>query len=157
MNVNIFQIDMNINGPPGIIDPLLQENYAWVDECLREKYYNNFVEKELLYNYELVVENSISLLKPTPITWANYKSNAILKCIEEDGEENNELCITYKNRKRAESDISNYELNVGKVILNAYSNSLLEDNFNLNFDYFEDVSTTNSSYSEESYYSYDSY
>jgi hypothetical protein len=116
---------MNINGPPGIIDPLLQENYAWVDECLREKYYNNFVEKELLYNYELVVENSISLLKPTPITWANYKSNAILKCIEEDGEENNELCITYKNRKRAESDISNYELNVGKVILNANSNSLL--------------------------------
>jgi tRNA-binding EMAP/Myf-like protein len=145
---------MNMNGP------LLQENYAWVDECLREKYYNNFVEKELLYNYELVVENSISLLKPTPITWANYKSNAILKCIEEkddEDEENNEICITYKNRKRAESDISNYELNVGKVILNAYSNSLLEDNFNLNFDYFEDVSTTNSSYSEESYYSYDSY
>jgi len=154
MNINIFQITMNMNGP------LLQENYAWVDECLREKYYNNFVEKELLYNYELVVENSISLLKPTPITWANYKSNAILKCIEEEddkNEENNEICITYKNRKRAESDISNYELNVGKVILNAYSNSLLEDNFNLNFDYFEDVSTTNSSYSEESYYSYDSY
>ena len=134
MNINIFQNTMNINGP------LLQENYAWVDECLREKYYNNFVE------------NSISLLKPTPITWANYKSNAILKCIEDD-----ELCITYKNRKRAESDISNYEVNVGKLILNAYSNSLLEDNFNLNFDYFEDVSTTNSSYSEESYYSYDSY
>jgi len=157
MNVNIFKIAMNINGP---VHPLLQENYAWVDECLREKYYNNFVEKELLYNYELVVENSISLLKPTPITWANYKSNAILKCIEEEddkNEENNEICITYKNRKRAESDISNYELNVGKVILNAYSNSLLEDNFNLNFDYFEDVSTTNSSYSEESYYSYDSY
>ena len=154
MNINIFQITMNMNGP------LLQENYAWVDECLREKYYNNFVEKELLYNYELVVENSISLLKPTPITWANYKSNAILKCIEEEddkNEENNEICITYKNRKRAESDISNYELNVGKVILNAYSNSLLEDNFNLNFDYFEDVSTTNSSYSEESYYSYDYY
>jgi hypothetical protein len=130
---------MNINGP------LLQENYAWVDECLREKYYNNFVE------------NSISLLKPTPITWANYKSNAILKCIEDD-----ELCITYKNRKRAESDISNYEVNVGKLILNAYSNSLY-NNFMFDeeyFDYVEDISTTNSSSSqesEESYYSYDSY
>ena len=154
MNINVFQITMNMNGP------LLQENYAWVDECLREKYYNNFVEKELLYNYELVVENSISLLKPTPITWANYKSNAILKCIEDDEEEDNELCITYKNRKRAESDISNYEVNVGKVILNAYSNSLY-NNFMFDeeyFDYFEDISTTNSSQeSEESYYSYDSY
>jgi hypothetical protein len=139
MNINIFQNTMNINGP------LLQENYAWVDECLREKYYNNFVE------------NSISLLKPTPITWANYKSNAILKCIEDD-----ELCITYKNRKRAESDISNYEVNVGKLILNAYSNSLY-NNFMFDeeyFDYVEDISTTNSSSSqesEESYYSYDSY
>ena len=152
MNINIFQITMNMNGP------LLQENYAWVDECLREKYYNNFVEKELLYNYELVVEKSISLLKPTPITWANYKSNAILKCIEDEEEEDNELSITYKNRKRAESDISNYEVNVGKVILNAYSNSLLEHNFNLNFDYVENIYTTNSSQeSEESYYSYDSY
>ena len=137
--------------------PLLQENYAWVDECLREKYYNNFVEKELLYNYELVVENSISLLKPTPITWANYKSNAILKCIEDDDEEDNELCITYKNRKRAESDISNYEVNVGKVILNAYSNSLY-NNFMFDEEYVDDISTTNSSQeSEESYYSYDSY
>jgi hypothetical protein len=142
---------MNMNGP------LLQENYAWVDECLREKYYNNFVEKELLYNYELVVENSISLLKPTPITWANYKSNAILKCIEDDDEEDNELCITYKNRKRAESDISNYEVNVGKVILNAYSNSLY-NNFMFDEEYVDDISTTNSSQeSEESYYSYDSY
>jgi len=157
MNVNIFKIAMNINGP---VHPLLQENYAWVDECLREKYYNNFVEKELLYNYELVVENSISLLNPTPITWANYKSNAILKCLEDDEEEDNELCITYKNRKRTESDISNYEVNVGKVILNAYSNSLY-NNFMFDeeyFDYFEDISTTNSSQeSEESYYSYDSY
>ena len=137
--------------------PLLQENYAWVDECLREKYYNNFVEKELLYNYELVVENSISLLKPTPITWANHKSNAILKCLEDDEEEDNELCITYKNRKRAESDISNYEVNVGKVIINAYSNSLY-NNFMFDEEYVDDISTTNSSQeSEESYYSYDSY
>ena len=151
MNINIFQITMNMNGP------LLQENYAWVDECLREKYYNNFVEKELLYNYELVVENSISLLKPTPITWANHKSNAILKCLEDDEEEDNELCITYKNRKRAESDISNYEVNVGKVILNAYSNSLY-NNFMFDEEYVDDISTTNSSQeSEESYYSYDSY
>lgn len=146
MNVNIFKIAMNINGPPGIIHPLLQENYAWVDECLREKYYNNFVEK------------SMSILKPTPITWANYKSTAILKCIEEEDKEDNELFITYKNRKRAESDISSYEVNVGNVILNAYSNSL-DNNYMFDQEYdFEEVFTTNSSQeSQESYYSYDSY
>jgi len=154
MNFNIFQIAMNINAPPGIIHPLLQENYAWVDECLREKYYNNFDDKELLnepYDYELVnnelEENGISFLKPTPITWANYKSRAILKCIEDEDKNDNEIYI--ETRNRTESDISNYEVNVGKIILNAYSNSLLEDN--LNFDYFEEVSTTNSSFSEESY------
>ena len=168
MNVNIFKIAMNINGP---VHPLLQENYAWVDECLREKYFDKWFEKELLneqYDYEFVNNklDEIFLLKPTPITWANYKSRAILKGIEdEDKDENkeenkdenkddNEIFITYENRKYAES---NYEVNVGKVILNAYSNSLLEDNLNLNFDYFEEVSTTNSSFSEESYYSYDSY
>ena len=153
MNVNEFPV-------PGSIHPFLQENYAWVDKCLREKYYNNFDDKELLnepYDYELVnnelEENGISFLKPTPITWANYKSRAILKCIEDEDKNDNELYI--ETRNRTESDISNYEVNVGKIILNAYTNSLLEDN--LNFDYFEEVSTTNSSFSEESYYSYDSY
>ena len=165
--MNFNMVVMNINELPGII---LQENYAWVDKCLREKYYNNFVDKELLneqYDYELInnelEENSKSLLKPTPITWANYKSNAILKCIEDDAEgteDNNETFI--ENRKSAESDISNYEVNVGKVILNAYSNSLYNnymfDETYKYFDYFEDISTTNSSQeSEESYYSYDSY
>ena len=161
MNVNMFQIDMNINEPPGIIYPLLKEKYAWIDEYLQEKYYNNFDDKELLneqYDYELVVNDEleeISLLKPTPITWANYKSRELLKGIEDEDKNDNEIFITYKNRKRSDSNMSNYEVNVGKVILNAYSNSLLEHNFE--FDYFEEVSTTNSSSSEESYYSYDSY
>lgn len=160
MNVNMFQIDMNINEPPGIIIyPLLKEKYAWIDEYLQEKYYNNFDDKELLneqYDYELVVNDELEeiyLLKPTPITWANYKSRALLKGIEDEDKNDNEIFITYKNRKRSDSNMSNYEVNVGKIILNAYSNSLLEHNF----DYFEEVSTTNSSFSEESYYSYDSY
>ena len=150
MNFNMM-IPMNINELPNIF---LQENYAWVDKCLREKYFNNFDDKELLneqYNYELE-ENEKSLLKPTPITWANFKSRTILKCIEdEEDKDYNETFI--ENRNRTESDMSNYEVNVGKVILNAYSNSLLENNFDLNFDLnFEEGSTTNSS--EESYYSY---
>jgi hypothetical protein len=159
MNVNIFQIAMNINEPPGIIHPLFQENYAWVDECLREKYYNNFDNF-----YKWIDENSLYILKPTPITWANYKSRTILKCIEDEAEgteeEGNKSFITDKYRTRAESDISNYEVNVGKVILNAYSNSvynnyMFDDKY---FDYVEDISTTNSSHeSQESYYSYDSY
>ena len=155
MNFNMIAI--NINELPNIF---LQENYAWVDKCLREKYFNNFDDKELLneqYDYELVnnelEENGKSLLKPTPITWANFKSRTILKCIEdEEDKDDNETFI--ENRNRAESDMSNYEVNVGKVILNAYSNSLLDNNFMeeyLNFDKF----STNSS--EESYYSYNSY
>ncbi len=35
----IFQIAMDINSPPGIIHPLLVENYKWVDERLSEMYY----------------------------------------------------------------------------------------------------------------------
>ena len=155
MNCNI--VVMNINELTSSVHPFLQENYAWVDECLREKYYNNFDDKEVLnepYDYELVNneldENGISILKPTPITWANFKSRTILKCIED--KDDNETDI--ETRNRTDSDISNYEVNVGKVILNAYSNSLLDNNFMeeyLNFDEF----STNSS--EESYYSYDSY
>ena len=154
--MNFNMIAMNINQLPSSEHPFLQENYAWVDKCLREKYFNNFDDKELLnepYDYELVNneldENGISLLKPTPITWANFKSRTILKCIEDEDKNDNE---TYKETcNRTESDISNYEVNVGKVILNAYSNSLLDNNFMeeyLNFDEF----STNSS--EESYESY---
>ena len=152
--MNFNMIVMNINELPSGVHPFLQENYAWVDECLREKYYNNFDDKEPydeLVNNELE-ENEISLLKPTPITWANFKSRTILKCIEDEHEDDNETYI--ETRNRTELDISNYEVNVGKVILNAYSNSLLDNNFMeeyLNFDKF----STNSS--EESYYSYNSY
>jgi hypothetical protein len=173
MNVNMFQFDMNINEPHGIIYPLLKENYAWIDKYLQEKFYNNIdkfynfdkcLEKELLneqYDYELVnhelEENYISLLKPTPITWANYKSRTILKCLED---EEPDSFITSENHKRSDSNMSNYEVNVGKVILNAYSNSLCN---NYNLDYFEEFSTKNFSHknqnqkSEESYYSYGSY
>ena len=153
MNFNMIAINIDDLPVLGGIHHF-QENYAWVDKCLREKYFNNFDDKEP-YDYELVnnelEENKISLLKPTPITWANFKSRTILKCIEDDDKDDNETFI--ETRNRAESDISNYEVNVGKVILNAYSNSLLENNFDLNFDLnFEEGSTTNSS--EESYYSY---
>ena len=160
MNCNIFQISMDINEPLGIIHPLLQENYAWVDERLREKYFDKWFEKELFNEQYEFVNNKLDeifLLKPAPITWANYKSRAILKCIEdEDKDENkddNEIFITYENPKNAESDISNYEVNVGKVILNAYYNSLLGNKKYM--DDFEEFSTKNSS--QETYYSYDSY
>ena len=79
--MNFNMIVMNINELPSSVHPFLQENYAWVDECLREKYYNNFDDKEPydeLVNNELE-ENEISLLKPTPITWANFKSRTILE------------------------------------------------------------------------------
>ena len=37
-SLNVFQIAKDMNGPPGLVHPLLVENYAWVDERLREMY-----------------------------------------------------------------------------------------------------------------------
>lgn len=37
-SVNVFQIAQDMNGPPGLVHPFLVENYAWVDERLREMY-----------------------------------------------------------------------------------------------------------------------
>jgi hypothetical protein len=76
---------------------LLMERYAWVDRKL-ENMSNN--EEE-----EIEWDDDDLLLQPAPITWCNYRSGAILECIEKE-----------KEKKRCESDISDYEEEVDRAI-----------------------------------------
>jgi hypothetical protein len=117
--------------PPGLTHPLLVENYAWVDQLLREKYYgyaltsvniDEFESSELLTeNYDWVdyrLEEMCAPKEPkycppalTPITWLDYRCYSDFELLEDI---NNQF-IGIKH-KRYESDISDYECEVDRVI-----------------------------------------
>lgn len=134
-SINIFNIAMDMNGPPGLTHPFLVENYAWVDERLREMYYGYaltaansdeyeaagllrenyaWVDNRLAEKCAMSDRDMLRLSCPAPIAWANYRVGAKLDCIEEDSE-SVESYIGHK-RKRSESDISDYEVEAGRVI-----------------------------------------
>lgn len=92
---SVYDIAMGYNAPPGLVHPLLQENYAWVDERLRINQYSFEYDCD---DCELGIP-----LRPCPITWVDYRLDHIAKGIEEFEEP-----IVYK-RKRAESDIFDHE------------------------------------------------
>jgi hypothetical protein len=81
-----MDLAMDFTGPPGITHPLFKENYAWVDECLREKY----------YSYAL-----------TSLNYDEFLYSGLIKA--------NEPSIGIK-RKRFETDISEYEVEVEQAI-----------------------------------------
>jgi len=101
-SLNVFQVVMDMNGPPGLIHPLLVENYAWVDERLRE-----------MYNiYALTASNcdeykSAGLLKEN-WSWVDNRLDEMCNSVESS-------YISYK-RKRSETDISVYEVEIGRSI-----------------------------------------
>ena len=96
----IYDIVMGHNAPPGLIHPLLKENYAWVDERLQNNQYS------YQYNYEDCDDCEYGFMpRPCPIAWVDYRYNHIAKGIEEFDEP---IVIDYK-RRRAESDISDHE------------------------------------------------
>jgi hypothetical protein len=132
MNVlsKFAHVAMDFNGPPGLTHPLLVENYAWVDDRLRELYNGYALTSSNCDEYEaagLLKENwawvderltemcavsELDLLSyscPAPLAWANYRSGANLDCIEESNS-------VGKKRKRSESDVSDYEIEAGRVI-----------------------------------------
>jgi len=130
--INVFQIAKDMNGPPGLVHPLLVENYAWVDERLREMYNgyaltaSNCDEYEaaglLKENYAWVDERLEEMCAitdtdfppcPLPITWRGRNSENP-KPLEDD-ESSVESYIGHK-RKRSESDISDYEVEAGRAI-----------------------------------------
>jgi hypothetical protein len=133
-SLNVFQVAMDMNGPPGITHPLLVENFAWVDERLREMYYGYALTSSNCDEYEaagLLKENwawvdsrleemcnppeeTYFPLCPLPITWGYYRNGANMECIEEDSD-SVESYIGYK-RKRSESDISDYDVEAGRAI-----------------------------------------
>lgn len=92
---SVYDIAMGYNAPPGLVHPLLQENYAWVDERLCINQYSFEYDCD---DCELGIP-----LRPCPIAWLDYRLDHIAKGIEEVEEP-----IVYK-RKRAESDISDHE------------------------------------------------
>lgn len=125
---NVFQVAMDLNGPPGLTHPLLVESYAWVDERLRELFYgyaltsdnvdefqdvgllqehHAWVDQKLEEMCALPVNNNIVPLCLAPLTWCNYRSDAVLDCIEDS----DESLIEHRN-KCLESDISDNEVEV---------------------------------------------
>ena len=118
----VYEIVKDINGPPGIIHPLLVENYAWVDERLREMYNSYALTKLNCDEYEaagLLKENwawiddkleemcAIAdydcIQCPVPIRWYGEDSEHFMLL------EENEVSVKLLkncNNKLSESDIS---------------------------------------------------
>ena len=124
---------MSGNEVNGLTHNLLKENYAWVDERLREKYYgyaltsdnvDEFESAGLLQEHYSWVDlklaelcyphdDDIVPLCPTPFTWYNYKTDVQLECIEES---DNNMSTVSQKRNRSESDISDYINEVSRVL-----------------------------------------
>lgn len=131
-------VAMDTYAPPGLTHPLLVENYAWVDQRLREKYYgyaltsaniDEFESADLLTeNYDWVDRRLEELCAPkptrycplalTPITWLDYRRKADFELLEDPYQK-----FVGIKRKRYESDISDYEVDVDRVIKRLYCQS----------------------------------
>jgi hypothetical protein len=128
---NVFQIAKDMNGPPGLVHPLLVENYAWVDERLREMYNGYALTASNCDEYEaagLLKENyawvDASLAEkcevtdedflpcPLPLTWGGRDDGTLVSIEDESSVES---YIGHK-RKRSESDISDCEVEAGRAI-----------------------------------------
>ena len=48
--MNVIQLALDFNAPPGLVHPLFVENYDWVDNRLRELYYEYDLSDELSVN-----------------------------------------------------------------------------------------------------------
>jgi hypothetical protein len=99
--MKVFQVAMDLYSPPGITHPILKENYAWVDERLREMYYgyaltsDNYDEFKynglLKENYDWVDRKLEEMCKQDEVNnhlfqslnWCNYKSEAQTDCIKD--------------------------------------------------------------------------
>ena len=116
---NIFQIVKDLQD---LSDPILKENYDWVDTRLREMFYSYALtssncdefETEGLLNERWACvderleamcspsEEEVSLLCPAPVTWVNYRGGVKFECLEEDEQ------LSGHKRSRSESEISDY-------------------------------------------------
>lgn len=112
---------MNPNNPS-----ILQENYAWVDKLLREKY----------YNYALTIDN-----------YDEFCCAGLKEKYDSESEEI-EKCPNSPVRKRSEDDISDYEENINKILKrlgcqspipsNEYNQKNNGEDYDYEYDYEED-------------------
>ena len=90
--------------PLSSMNPLLVENYDWVDEQLHEQYYR------YLFIYDKYQESGIFKKKfPFNLEWKNILDSDTLECLDD-------LDVSYR-RARSENDISDYKEQVGNAIL----------------------------------------
>lgn len=168
-SINVFQVAMDLNGPPGLTHPLLVENYAWVDERLREMYNGYALTASNCDEYEAAgllsekwawvddrlkemceIKDDDFIPMPAPITWANYRADANLECIEEEER------LSGHKRSRSESDISDYEeeayravkrlrcqspLPTGKYINELFDNKIVLGNYDEEYELATEVSS----------------
>ena len=123
MSASEFVVMDYYYGPPGLTHPFFVENYAWVDQLLREKYYSYALTSQnvdeyqaadlLTENYAWVDERLEEMCAPkdeefplllAPITWTNYRGDAELEELDHH--------LSGIKRKRSKSDISYYEVEV---------------------------------------------
>jgi hypothetical protein len=146
-------------------DSLLVENYAWVDQRLKELYYSyaltaencdEFQDAGLLtekwawvdeslrkkyYGYALTSENcdeyeASGLLCPAPLAWVDYRERVEDEPIEEDTQDS-----VLGKRSRTESEISDHEEEVVRVV-ERLGRLGFQSPFPANYDYTEDCESS---------------
>ena len=63
--MNVIQLALNMNAPPGLVHPLFVENYDWVDNRLRELYYEIDLDDELYAEDLFIEETWLPIATPT--------------------------------------------------------------------------------------------
>ena len=151
------------------------ENYAWVDERLREKFYgyalsydnfDEYLEAGLLGEPSAWVDialeklcnpsdDDIPLPRPAPIAWVDYRSGAPLETLEksddESIEDSDESLIGHK-RERSESDISDYEEEADRVINRLGCQSPIPKGNSIHYDESFELETEASAWSIDTLY-----
>ena len=151
------------------------ENYAWVDERLREKFYgyaladtniDEFIAAGLLGEHSAWVDialekmcnpsdDDIPLPRPAPLAWVNYRSGDPLETLEDTDEvsleDSDESLIGHK-RKRSESDISDYEEEADRAIKRLSCQSPIPTCKSIHYDESFELETESSAWSIDTLY-----
>jgi hypothetical protein len=107
---------------------LLREKWAWVDDSLHKKYYGYALTSENCDEYE-----EAGLLSPAPLAWVDYRERVEHQPIEEETQDS-----VLGKRSRSESDISDHEEEVIRVV----ERLGVQSPFPSNYDYTEDCESS---------------
>lgn len=119
-SINVFQVAMDLMGPPGLTHPLFMEKYSWVDQRLREMYYGYALTSDNYVDFQdegLLNENFAWVDKKLEIMWGSPYDVISSSESEETSygsQDESDTLIGHK-RRRSESDISDYVDEVERV------------------------------------------